>query len=607
MIISSSDTIVQAPWIPDIDTINEDDDNNLLEALNNYYRSRIPVSSIHEDAEGTPFKDKHLTVKLLDVEDFVKKNDVKEITNPMFFLSPGRPTPDGLLSNEIFGITKDERSNIWGYIDLRGVYLHPLVYKIWSRMDKSIANIVHGLKSYKISSEGYIVEDPNGETGLSFLYKNIAKIKIKQTESKERQNNIEFIMANKKNLFIRKMLVQPPYYRDVLSKGGKVEVGQLNKYYSSLLISARALRETQDLGFSLGEATEGRIQETLLSIYKCVTGTSKVPEDGVGLSGKLGILNTASLGKTVDYATRLVLSAPELKAESLEDIMVDTEYCALPLASAIVNFKPFVVFCVKRFFENEFGGGSSISVINNQGKRIFVKAKDPQSVFSDQNIEAQIKKFVYGFSNRLEAVEVPVEMPDGTVKNAKAVFKGRNITAEQFERGEIEGESSLINRALTWCDVFFMATNEAIKDKCVLITRYPIDSAYNQIPQKAHITTLKETEPVYVYGKFYRWYPKIRQEDIGSNTSNKFIDTLSISNLLIGGMGADYDGDTVSVKGVWLQESNKELESFLKSKSHYISFSGSNIRTPSNEAIQSLYSLTKVLDTDKTKLTDPEF
>lgn len=54
------------------------------------------------------------------------------------------------------------------------------------------------------------------------------------------------------------------------------------------------------------------------------------------------------------------------------------------------------------------------------------------------------------------------------------------------------------------------------------------------------ISTIKETENVYVSGRFYRWYPRIRETDISSNTSNRFIDTLNICNLLIGGMGADY-------------------------------------------------------------------
>lgn len=516
------------------------ENRDIFSEIEKFERSSAYKKYNIDEADGSPFRDLHLQLKLADVEDFVKKNNVQEVTNPLFFVKEGQPTPDGLLSYEIFGTSKEERSNIWGYIDLKGTYLHPLAYKLWCRMDKKIEEIVNGLGSFSLDQDGYIERDPNGETGIKFLVKNINNINIKDTDSYERKNNKKFIMDNKKNLFIKKMLVQPPFFRDVLSKGGRVEVGQLNKYYSSLLILVRSVTETQDLGFSLGEAVEGRIQNTLLDIYLNVTGTSKNKDDGNGLSGKFGIISMAGLGKTVDYATRLVLSAPELKVETLDDLMTDTEYCALPLASTIVNFKPFIVFNIKRFFENEFGGQSSISIIFKDGTKVFAKVKNPQSVFSDQNIEKQLKKFIYGFSNRFEPVEVPIEMPDGSEKLVWVSFKGRSVTPEQFEKGEVAGNSALIDRALTWCDVFFMAASEAVQDKCVLITRYPIDSAYNQIPQKVHISTLKETEPVYVNGQFYRWYPRIRKEDIGSDTSNRFIDTLNISNLLIGGMGGDY-------------------------------------------------------------------
>ena len=456
-----------------------DGTNNII-CISNRLNTEMPIQHVLDEAEqkvDVPFKNKRLKVKLPDVEDFVKKNDVKEIINPVFFIRDGIPTPDGLLSNEIFGITREERANIWGYIDLQGTYLHPLIYKLWGRMDSSIKNIVHGLKGYKIDSHGYIVEDDEGETGLDFLVKNIDKIKIKESDSMDRHKNIEFIMANKDKMFIKKMLVQPPFYRDVLSGKGKVEVGQLNKYYSSLLVATRSLKETQDMGFSLGDATKGRVQEILLNIYKCVTGTSNVPEDGVGLSGKLGLISMNALAKTVDYGTRLIISAPQLKVERLEDIMVDTEHCALPLASAIVNFKPFVVFQVKRFFENEFGGGTVLQFIGKGGKLVQGTPKDPMVEFSDERIEKELKKFVYGFSNRFEAVTVPVITEDGKEHTASMVFKGRNITPEQYQRGETEGESSLINRRLTWCDILYIATCEAVADKCVLITRYPINKS----------------------------------------------------------------------------------------------------------------------------------
>lgn len=582
--------------------------DNLLDYVNNNREFLSEQSAIDEVAN---FNERKLKVKMAEVEDFVKKNNVKEVTNPVFFIRNGVPTPDGLLSNEIFGITKEERGNIWGYIDLKGRYLHPFIYKIWSRMDGNIKNIVHGLKSYTLTKEGYIVEDPNGQggTGLDWLYKNMPKIKIKKTESRQRLNNIAFIEANRDRLFISKMLVQPPFYRDVLSNGGRTEVGQLNKYYSSLLISTRSLRETQDFGFNLGDSVKGRVQECLLSIFKCITGTSGDPQDGTGLSGKVGIINN-SLARTVDMGTRLVLSAPELKVERLEDLMADTEHCALPLASALVNFKPFVIFAIKRYFDNEFGNSKTLPVMV-KGKIEYAKVKNAKAVYSDDRIEKEINEYIHGFSNRFKPITVEIELENGKTLTGTLRFKGKKVKPNEVQRitnGEYKlPDSNAINRPLTWLDVLYVAACEATADKCVLITRYPIDSAYNQIPQLVRITTTKEVEPVILENTFYRWYPKFTAADISGNTSNKFIDTLNISNLLIGGMGADYDGDTVGIKGVWLQESNKELTEFIKSKSHYINFSGSNIRTPSNEAIQSLYSMTKILPQDLSKMTDPVF
>lgn len=49
-----------------------------------------------------------------------------------------------------------------------------------------------------------------------------------------------------------------------------------------------------------------------------------------------------------------------------------------------------------------------------------------------------------------------------------------------------------------------------------------------------------ETEPMIlniIETKYYPRYPKIRQEDIGKDTSNMFIDTLNLSNLMLNGIG----------------------------------------------------------------------
>lgn len=96
-------------------------------------------------------------------------------------------------------------------------------------------------------------------------------------------------------------------------------------------------------------------------------------------------------------------------------------------------------------------------------------------------------------------------------------------------------------------------------------------------------------------GKFYPWYPKIRQIDIGKNTSNKFIDTCSIANPFCGLMGADYDGDQITVKMPFSDEANKELREYTNTNAQFITLSGTNGRKAGNEAIQAIYNLTLAL------------
>lgn len=542
----------------------------------------------------------------LRIEKFVKANEVKCVRDPIFFVRDGVPSPEGLLSYDIFGITKEERANIFGYIDLGDWFLHPLVYKKWSQKDRRIKDIVHGTKKFSINSSGDFVEDEHGQTGVKFLKDNMDKIKIKRTDSKERDDIIDYIYKFKDSeIFIRKLAVLPAYYRDVQSnKGsGTVGVGDLNKLYQSLIISCNSLNETKDYGLSMDAAVKGKIQENILDIYNSLTGTSGDDTDGVGLSKKSGLVRSSIMSKTTDYGTRLILSAPELKVETLDDLMVDIDYSALPLSSACINFLPFVVFNMKRFFENEFGGGVRHKVIDKNGKLDYYEVKDPLVQFSEDVLKKQIKRFVLGFSNRFEPVTV--ELTNG--KKGFLKFTGRSVSAEDLKDGNVVGEHPLIDRRLTWCDVLYMATCEAVKDKHVVATRYPIDSSYNTIYTKVNISTTKNIEGVYVNGEFYRWYPKIRESDINAKTSNMFIDTFNISNLHLKGMGGDYDGDSVSVKGVWFVEANEEIDKLLKSKKLNINFGGLNIKVSNNEAIQSLYSLTKILPGDELKLTDPVF
>ena len=120
------------------------------------------------------------TAEILDQDKFIKKNELMQVSNPTFFVRNGVPTEDGLLSNKIFGITMEERSGTFAYIDLYGTYIDPSVYKAMIKVEPKIKNIVHGIGKYSINSKGELVEDENGNNGIDFLKRNIEKIKFKK-------------------------------------------------------------------------------------------------------------------------------------------------------------------------------------------------------------------------------------------------------------------------------------------------------------------------------------------------------------------------------------------------------------------------------------------
>lgn len=106
------------------------------------------------------------------------------------------------------------------------------------------------------------------------------------------------------------------------------------------------------------------------------------------------------------------------------------------------------------------------------------------------------------------------------------------------------------------CSNRFIPIKVPLEDEKRTIWISPMDSYFNQFTTKIRVSSTKETEPMYIDNTFYKYYPKIREEDIGKDTSNKFMDTLNLSNLYLSAIG------------------------------------GKNARQPGNECIQALYSLT---------------
>lgn len=537
----------------------------------------------------------NLQVSLLDVDDFVKKNNLVEITNPVIFDASSNPTSDGLLSNTIFGITKESRASTFAYISLKKKFLQPLVYRIWSKVDSKIKSVIHGIGTYSIDKSGNIIEDPKGDNGIDFLRKNLDKIKFRETDSIKRERYVKFLNDNRKNFFTDKLIVIPPFFRDIKVDGGKISVGDINKLYINVMVSASAIGDSTEYGFSIGKSVEGRLQEGLIEIYKWFgTGTDSNPNGG--LPGKFGVIRRANLSKTTDYATRLVLSAPKLDVENMEDLRADFDYSVLPMTSAAANFFPFVIFHMRRFFENEFIGDTKYPIIDKDGSIIYGEIEDYQIQFSDEMLKKELDRFIHGYSDRFRPVKVLCRVK-GKQEYLDLKWKGF------YKEPDVKALKN--ERPLTWCDVIYMACEESVKDRMILITRYPIDTFYNEFATKIRLASTIETEEAVFDDVVYTHYPKIRKEDIGKDTSSSFIDTMNICNGYLDSIGGDYDGDMVTIKGVYTDEANAELKKQLASNIHFINLGGNPVISTSKESIQAIYAMTLTLP--DTKLSPVKF
>lgn len=577
----------------------------------------------------------HFKTETLDVEKFIKMNQCKEVSNPVFFNGPV-PTEDGLLSNEIFGITKAERAGIYAYIDLGSEFIAPLMYKTLLKLNGKIADVVNGTDYFKIDDKGDLVPDPDGNTGIDWLKKNFNKIKFKKNDSSSRNKRIDFIEKVKNNMWTSKWIVIPAYYRDVDTKDSGIGVGEINKLYSSLIMASRALKETTEYGLTLSDVTKARVQNILVQIFDWFGNGTTINGQATpaNLPGKMGLIKRGTLYKTVDYGARLVMSAPDVSGEDIEDIMVDMNHAALPLAAALCNFKPFILFWLRRFFENRFAGKLEYPIMINEKETILVPLIDYQVVFSDIELDKQIERFIHGYSNRFIPIELPVDKAEFAKKaknkeyknlvtgkpldlksiNFNMVFSGYKLNnASEYEENKQEYSYTLkVNRRITWCDLFYMAACDVTSDKMVLITRFPIDSFLNQYPSKVRIKSTNKTVPMVIQSdfednlKFYRWYPYIEDTDINTNTSPVFEDTLSICNGLIDAMGMDYDGDTAIVKPVYTIEANQECEKQADAKIQVLGMNGYTTRNITKENILCLYELTVHPD-PTVKFVNPEF
>ena len=480
-----------------------------------------------------------LTMRLLRMKSFIDANQLKPVTNPIY-LDRMNFTPDGLLSNEIFGVSSLERRQRFAYIDLGGYhYLHPLAAMKLPNYDRRMADILYARKRFKLTKEGDLVPDDDGGTGPEFLYSIWGKVKVRDKTTESTKEIQKFFEKPRTELFYTEWPVIPAFYRDINTSeyNASKSTGIINSKYVSLISYSQSLTN-YSAGFgSMTALTQARVQTILVDIYQqLMIKTVK------GQPSKFGMLRRALAGKNLPYTARLVITAPNLQQDSVNRVPVRFGYGTIPLAYVCALFMPFMVHELKRFFDAEFIQRGKYEAIDLNGKPILVTFKES---FDESQITAMINKFVNSPATRFDKVETP-PTEEGVMMYMKI-------------EGRFNKQNTTFSRPAAYTDILYIVAERVVKDKHVYITRYPVDNPYNQNPYRILISTTNKTEPVTIGDTVYEFYP-INEGD----PLNVFTTTAQFSNTMINSMNADFDVDFYqspsSPMGTWEEQPFKLLE-----------------------------------------------
>lgn len=547
-----------------------------------------------------------MKLDIFNINDFIKANNCPQVKNPVFWNYDGTPTSDGLFSYELFGVSDDERKNIFGYIDLKGKYLHPIIYLMLLKKTGSLGKVITGEKYAIVADKNIKIVDKNvagSETGIDFLYNNFEKINWidemgeEEIDSIDKKTRLKFLKNLKKDeFFIDKWLVLPPFYR-AESSANRSMGDSINKLYKELISRVSGM----SLGFSFdifGTESRIRIQNILKDIYlSCLTpvsGKNLILEKGktegtlAGVS-KNSMVRKHLIGKTVDWAASSVITSPEnSKANTIDEKPVPFGYGRFPLATLISMFQPFYLSVISDTLElmlNVFESDHATDI-----KKIDL------GQFSTTVIEKMLKMYINTPQKRFDPIIFKFINNNGVEEKRSVPFY--EFTSEEDAKN---GKNYKI-RPFNLTDLMYIVSKVVLDDKHVFVTRFPIANVQNIYPSKIKIMTTTKTRKLWF--KFdaiedYQYdseYPVIEADN---NIDNSFYDVMICGNAYLDSLGGDYDGDCLYMRGIFTQEANQEAEKLVWSKTNILNAKGELSRGLSKigkDCIIGLYELTKEVE-----------
>lgn len=497
--------------------------------------------------------------------------------------------PKGLFSDTIFGpVGSDQRNNIFGYIDIKLPVLHPVIYRSLVQSRAFYQEIMSG-KTYAEFSEAekdFVKSDVlNGDTGYEFFISRFKDIELKDTDTNRRRQVIQLLSKYKDLAFNDKIIVLPAGLRDVEFDQGRPTYDDINLIYKKIISLANTINASiVRMSPKLVDKTRFRIQEAFLELYMNIVSR---------IEGKQGLFLGKWATRRIFNTTRNVLTASVPSGRYLHD--PNNHGYNDNLVGIYQQIKanlPIARFHIKNsflvdVFPDEHIPANLINKETLQSEQVRVTPKIYEYFQSMEGID----KFTSDFKHEW-IKHRPIEVLDHYLaliylnpnnKTFRIFFDIRDLPAELDRK---------LVRPLTYIEFFYYVLKDSLERKTSMITRYPVAGVgsspivYGFMKTTVEADSLFELDPDWNKSdKTYGQWPRV-----GEATH----ESISPPVATLGGLSADFDGDTGSYNCSYSDEALEEQREYLSSRRAYINAKGQFTRSISVDTTKYIFhNLTK--------------
>jgi hypothetical protein len=481
--------------------------------------------------------------------------------------------PDGLFSVLIFGKVGDERrSRAFSYIDIKVPILHPIIYRTLVQLKRLYAGIVAGNEYAVWNDETKDFERSDaiaGKTGYAFFIEHWNKIEFEQSKSTQREQNILLIKKYRDTgkALTSKVVVMPAGLRDLEVDGaGRIREDEINTLYRRILSIANTISDSAvKTNVELLNTARYTLQQTFTELFESIESM---------IEGKKKLLMGKWASRRIMNGTRNVITAMDPAPAYLgAPGSIRFNDTVIGLYQAMKSTLPVALYHLRSgFLSTVFQAVDQPALLVNK-KTLKAEPVRLKPYYFDRYMTGEgLEKVITSFNEesvRHHALEI-----EGHYLGL--IYKGPDHTFRLLhDIDEVpEGRSKADVHPLTFCELLYLSVYRVINNYPTYVTRYPVTGMGSIYPSKMFVKTTIRSEKRRELGE--DWTP-MDESHVAYEfplTGGPFVNSLSPHPAKLGGLGADFDGDTASANSVYSDEAIAEVEGFFMQKRAYVGTDG---------------------------------